>query len=214
MTAFATPYPVNLDLAGADVLVVGAGTVAARKVAGLVRAGARVTVVAPDAAPDIAANPDVVWERRAYVPGEVAGYRLAITATSDPSVNAQVAADGKAANVLVNSADDPKNCSFILPAVVNRGDLQITVSTNGRSPALAAWLRKRLEAEFDAAYSGLLDLLEEVRLECRTYFGTSELEGWDAAIDDGLIDLIRTGRLDDARQQVRNALNLPMESHS
>ena len=134
--AFEAPYPVNLDLWGRRVLVVGGGQVAARKVAGLLSAGAAVTVVAPDAVAEIAEDPDVRWHQRPYRRGEVASYRLAITATDDPSVNRQVARDGDAANVLVNSADDPANCSFILPAVVRRGDLQLTVSTNGLQPGV------------------------------------------------------------------------------
>jgi precorrin-2 dehydrogenase/sirohydrochlorin ferrochelatase len=206
--AFEALYPVNLDLTGRRVLVVGAGSVAARKVEGLLRAGAFVTVVAPDAVDEIALHPDVRWHARAYRRGEVASYRLAITATSDPSVNAQVARDGNAANVLVNSADDPVNCSFILPAVVTRGDLQLTVSTNGRSPAMSRWVRRRLEQQFTDTHATLLDVLSEVRDEARQQIGTSELPGWDEALDDDLLDLVADGRLDDARDRVRSALGL------
>jgi precorrin-2 dehydrogenase/sirohydrochlorin ferrochelatase len=205
---FEAPYPVNLDLAGRKVLVVGAGPVAARKVAGLLRAGAAVSVVAPEAVAEIAEDPDVRWHQRPYRRGEVASYRLAITATDDPAVNRQVARDGEAANVLVNSADDPANCSFILPAVVRRGDLQLTVSTNGRSPAFASWARRRLEQTFTDTHARLLDLLDEVRTEVRAVHGTSELPGWDAAIDDDLIGLIDTGDVDEARARVRASLGL------
>jgi precorrin-2 dehydrogenase/sirohydrochlorin ferrochelatase len=205
---FQAPYPVNLDLSGRRVLVVGGGDVAARKVAGLLRAGAVVTVVAPEAVAEIAEDPDVRWHRRVYRRGEAASYRLAITATDDPEVNRQVARDGEAANVLVNSADDPANCSFILPAVVRRGDLQITVSTNGRSPALASWARRRLEETFTDAHADLLDLLSEVREEVRAANGTTELPGWEDAIDDALIDLIAAGEVTEARARVRAALGL------
>jgi precorrin-2 dehydrogenase / sirohydrochlorin ferrochelatase len=205
---FETPFPVNLDLRGRRVLVVGGGPVAARKAASLLRAGANVTVVAPSAVSELAEDPDIRWHRREYRRGEVASYRLAITATNDPKVNAQVARDGNAANVLVNSADDPANCSFILPAVITRGDLQITVSTNGRSPAFARWARQKLERDFTDVHARVLDLLSDVRDEARALHGTSELPGWDDALDDELIDLVAQGRDDEARERVRAALGL------
>ena len=209
----ASPYPVNLDLRGRRALVVGAGPVAARKIDGLLRAGAEVTVVAPDAVEQIAGNPSVRWHRRPYRRGEVASYRLAITATNDPSVNAQVARDADAANVFVNSADDPPNCTFVLPAVVNRGDLQIAVSTNGRSPAFSSWIRRQLEAQFTDVHARVLDVVSVVRAEARSHFGTSEVDGWVEAIDDTLVELVAEGRTDEAHDRVRRALGLTIAEH-
>jgi precorrin-2 dehydrogenase/sirohydrochlorin ferrochelatase len=201
-------YPVNLELTGQRVLVVGGGQVAARKVAGLLRAGAVVTVVAPDAVTDLADDPDVRWHRREYRRGEAASYRLVFTATDDAAVNAQVARDGRAANVFVNSADDPANCTFTLPAVVQRGHLQLAVSTNGRSPAFAAWVRNRLEAQYTDVHARLLELLGEVRDEARSRLGTSELPGWAEVLDDDLLDAVGAGRDDEARARVRTALGV------
>jgi precorrin-2 dehydrogenase/sirohydrochlorin ferrochelatase len=206
--ALHAPFAVNLDIAGRRALVVGAGPIAARKAAALLRAGAVVTVVAPDAVSEIAEDPDIRWHRREYRRGEVASYRIAITATDDPTVNAQVARDGEAANVFVNSADDPANCSFILPAVVARGDLQVAISTNGRSPALAKWLRHRLERQITDVHAVLLDVLSDVRDEARHAFGTTEVDGWDDAIDNELLDLVDAGRTDEARDRVRRAIGL------
>ena len=205
---FQAPYPVFLDLIGKRALVVGAGPVAARKVAGLLRAGADVTVVAPDAVSEIAEDPDVRWHERPYRRGEVASYAIAITATSDPAVNRQVARDGNAANVWVNSADDPENCAFILPSVVRRGGLQIAVSTNGRSPAMAQWARRRLEALFTDAHGAALDVLAEVRAELQSDRGTSEVDGWTEAIDDRFFDLVASGDHTAARSHLRYALGL------
>ncbi|MEM7142202.1 MAG: bifunctional precorrin-2 dehydrogenase/sirohydrochlorin ferrochelatase [Actinomycetota bacterium] len=202
------PYAVNVDLAGRAVLVVGGGPVAARKVNGLLRAGAVVTVVSPDAVPEIADDPDVRWHRREYRRGEVASYRLAITATDDPAVNAQVAADADNANIFANSADDPDNCSFTLPAVARHGDVQLAISTGGRSPALARWLRRRYERELSAGYDQLLDLLAETRVEVRSLRGTSEVRGWDDALDADLLGLVRAGRIEDARSMLRDALGI------
>ena len=208
MASTPAPYPVNLCLAGQPVLVVGGGPVAARKVEALLRAGARVTVVAPAAAKAIAEQSEVTWKRRSYQPAEANAYRLVVTATNDPAVNAQVARDCEAANVFVNSADDPANCTFTLPSVVRRGDLQVAVSTGGRSPALARWLRKRIEREIDSGYATLLELLAETRAEAKAVFATSEVPGWEAALDSGLLELVRVGRTDEARTLLRRHLGL------
>ena len=204
----AVPYAVSLDLTDRAVLVVGGGPVAARKVAGLVRAGARVTVVAPRAVPEIADDPDVRWHRREYQRGEVASYRLAVTATGDREVDALVAADGERSSVFVNAADDPANCTFTLPAVARVGDLQVAVSTGGRSPALARWMRRRLERDLASGYDLLLELLAEVREELRRDHGTSESSGWESALDDGLLDLLRAGQIEAARLGLRKRLGL------
>jgi len=204
-------YPVNLLLAGRPVLVVGGGRVAAQKVAGLRPAGARITVVAPDIGRSLADDPEITCHLRPYAPGEVAGYRLAIACTDDPAVNATVAADGEAANVWVNSADDPPNCHFFLPAVVRRPPIQLAVSTGGTSPALAAWLRRRLEALVDAGrYTELAALLAEARGELRARAGSSEHEGWAAALNDGLAELVAAGDLEGARHRLRHHLGLPV----
>jgi siroheme synthase-like protein len=199
---------VFLDLQGRRALVVGGGHVAARKVAGLLRAGAQVTVVAPTAVTEIAEDPDVRWHERPYRRGEVASYAIAITATDDAAVNRQVARDANAANVWVNSADDPANCSFILPSVVARGDLQIAASTNGRSPAMAQWARRRIEALFTDVHATALDVVAEVRAEVKAANGTSEVDGWAASIDDEFFDLVASGDLESARRHLRNALGL------
>lgn len=208
MTSTPVPYPVNLCLAGQPVLVVGGGPVAARKVAALVGAGARVTVVAPAAVDTIAQNPRVTWQPRGYLRGEAGSYRLVVTATNNPKVNSLVARDCEAANVFVNSADDPANCTFTLPSVARRGDLQVTVSTGGRSPALARWLRRRIEREIDSSYTALLNLLAETRAEARAAHGTSEIPGWESALDRGLLELVRVGRTDEARSRLRRQLGL------
>lgn len=203
-----TSYPVNLRLSGLPVLVVGGGPVAARKMEALVQAGACVTVVAPAAVHGIADQPDVGWQQRMYRRGEAGSYRLVVTATNDPAVNAQVARDCEDANVFVNSADDPANCTFTLPSVARREHLQVAVSTDGRSPALARWLRRRIEREIDSGYAVLLDLLAEARTEARHTFGSSEIAGWETALDDGLLELVRVGRLDRARALLRRHLGL------
>ncbi len=201
-------YPVILDLHGKRVLVVGGGRIAARKIAGLLRAGADVSVVAPTAVHEITEDPDVRWFARPYQRGEAASYRLAITATGVPEVDRQVADDGDRAGIWVNSADDPDNCAFTLPAIARHGDLQVAVSTSGRSPALARWLRRRFQREISAGYDQLLELLCEVRAEVREQHGTSEVIGWDTALDDSVLDLVRRGRIEQARSVFHRHLGL------
>lgn len=199
-------YPVNLVVADRPCLVVGGGRVAVTKVRGLVEAGARVTVVAPEVDPRIVdAGVDV--ERRPYRRGEVAGYRLVVAATGDPAVNQQVYDDGEAAGVWVNSADDPERCSFILPARIRQGRLTVTVSTGGHSPAVAAWLRERLSAELGPEYDQLIELLSAARMEVQAEgVGTEQLD-WRRALDSGILDLVRAGRLEDAKERLRACLS-------
>ena len=202
------PYPINLRLEGQRCLVVGAGNVAIGKIEGLLRAGADLTVVAPELHPNLADDLRFRWLRRPYRVGEVANYRLVITCTDDPSTNAQVYGDGERFGVLVNSADDVENCRFTLPSTFNRGDLQVTVSTAGRSPALSAWLRRRLEADVGPEYRELLELLAGVRDEIRSSGGTSEIPGWKAALEDDLLDFITHGDHVAAERHLRTHLGL------
>jgi precorrin-2 dehydrogenase/sirohydrochlorin ferrochelatase len=197
-------YPVNLVLAGRRCLVVGGGTVALAKVRGLLAGGATsVHVVAPVLRPELADLPGVTTEARPYRPGEVAGYRLVVTATDDPDVNRQVFLDGEATGTWVNSADDPANCSFTLPSVVRRGPIMVTAGTGGHSPALATWLRRHVEGQLDDAWVALAELLAERRGELRAAGVPTEGLSWQEALDSGMLEVVRAGRLDEARQLLR-----------
>jgi siroheme synthase-like protein len=198
-------YPVNLVVDGKPVLVVGGGRVATGKVRNLVAAGARVTVVAPAVADEIAAM-DVTVERRPYAAGEVAGYRLAVSATGVPEVDAQVFADGEACGVWVNSADDPAHCAFTLPAVARRGPITVAVSTDGQSPAMASWLRARFEDELGPEFEVLLQILREQREALRSRGTPTEGLAWREALDSGLLDLVRQGRVAEARERLQACL--------
>jgi siroheme synthase-like protein len=198
-------YPVNLVVSGRPCLVVGGGRVALQKVQGLAEAGADVTVVAPDVEPGIEALATV--ERRPYRRGDAARYRLVVAATGDPLVNQQVYDDAEAAGVWVNSADDPERCSVTLPAQLRRGRLTVTVSTAGHSPAVASWLRDRLAGELGPEYDQLIGLLGEVRTEIRAAGRSTEGLDWRGALDSGILDLIRAGRLEDAKERVSACLS-------
>lgn len=137
-------YPVMLDLTNIRILIVGGGVVASRKAKPLVECGARVTVISPVVSDDMRAVGPAEIIERGYEPGDGTGFQLIMTATDVRSVNALVAQEARANGQWVNSADDPDNCSFILPALIRRGPVTIAVSTGGASPSLAGWLRDRI----------------------------------------------------------------------
>jgi len=159
-------FPMFLKLEGRRCLVVGAGAVAEGKIRGLLESGASVQVVAPEAVLQIrkwAWEGTVGWSPRSFQPHDLDGAFLVITATSSPEVNARVFSEARERKVLCNSVDDPEHCDFYYPAMVNRGDLQIAISTNGRSPALAQRLRQELEEQFGPEYEAWVRELGEAR---------------------------------------------------
>jgi precorrin-2 dehydrogenase / sirohydrochlorin ferrochelatase len=175
-------YPVVLDLSGVPVLLVGGGTIASRKAEGLRAAGARVTVVAPDVLDTLAAQVAEVRARR-YAATDLDGHRLVMTATDDPAVNAQVAADARAAGVWVNSADDPEHCTFILPAVARRGPVVVAVGTGGSSPALARHLRDRIAGEvLTPEVEAAADDLSAQRAAIHAEGGSTEAIDWSERV--------------------------------
>ena len=201
--------PVNLLVRGRRVVVVGGGRIAARKIVPLLELGAVVEVVAPRAGSEVrewAAAGRLTLHERPFAPADVAGAWVVFTATDDPTVNAAVFAAGEAAGIFVNSADDPANCSFTLMSVIRRGDLVVTVGTGGRSPALAAHLRRQLEAEIGPEYPTLLDLLSEAREALRAGGRSSEDADWQTAFDRGIVELVRSGRVDEAKELLDSCL--------
>ena len=205
MPASGPAYPVNLLLTGRSVLVVGGGVVAAEKARGLLAAGAVVHVVATVVSFEVQSL-EVTWEARPYARGEVEGYRLAVACTDDPSANQAVFDDGEAAGIWVNAADDPERCAYTLPARLDQGRLLVTVSTGGHSPALASWLRDQLAGQLGPEYDTLIDLLAEARAGLVAQGRPTLGADWRSALDSGMLDLVRAGRIDEAREQLQTAL--------
>jgi precorrin-2 dehydrogenase len=178
-------FPVCLELAGRRCLVVGGGVVAERRIAGLLEAGAAVTVIAPALTPALAAlaaEGRLRHEPRGYRDGDLAGFDLALAATDAGLVNAALAREGRARGVWVNAADDPANCTFILPALVRRGDLTVAVSTGGTSPALARAVREDLERYLTADYATLAQIAAEARRELRAAGRAADAAAWRRAL--------------------------------
>jgi siroheme synthase-like protein len=204
-----TGYPANLVVAGRHCVVVGAGRIAARKIAALLDAGADVYVVAPDAKAEVRGWADagkLEFADRKFEPADLDGAWLVTTATGDPDVDHSVFAASEDRHIWVNSADDPENCSFTLMSVVRSGDLVVTIGTGGRSPALASWLKRRFEGELGPEYATLLDILSEAREELRASGRSSEDADWRQALDSGMLESIRAGRVDEAKETLRACL--------
>jgi len=159
-------FPMFLKLGGRPCLVVGAGTVAESKIASLIEADARVLVVAPDATPGVLAWAEakrVEWRQRGFQPGDLDGMFIVVAATSSTELHKQIFQEATRRGVLCNIVDVPELCDFYYPAVVQRGALQIAVSTSGQSPALAQRLRIELEEQFGPEYEAWLEYLGEAR---------------------------------------------------
>jgi precorrin-2 dehydrogenase/sirohydrochlorin ferrochelatase len=200
-------YPVNLVVAGQRCLVVGGGLVAVQKVRELAACGALVDVVAPQIDPAIAEVAGTTCLERDYEAGEATGYRLVMAATDDPVVNRMVHDDAEGAGVWVNSADDPQNCTFTLPARVRQGPLLVTFSTGGRSPALSKWMRRRFADEIGPEYVTLLELLEQERIRLQEAGSPTEGLDWQRALDSGMLELVREGHLAEAKERLQACLS-------
>jgi precorrin-2 dehydrogenase / sirohydrochlorin ferrochelatase len=163
----ATPFYIAcLRLKGRRCLVVGAGEIGLEKVEGLLACDGDVTVVAPDAHPELvqlALEGSIQWERRQYQSGDLDGCLIAIAATSDTDVNIKVFEDAEQRAMLVNVVDVPPLCNFILPAIVRTGPLAVAISTAGASPALAKRMKREIAEQFGEPYAQLAILLNEAR---------------------------------------------------
>jgi precorrin-2 dehydrogenase/sirohydrochlorin ferrochelatase len=211
-----TLYPVNLVLRGRRCLVVGGGGVAARKVSGLVDAGAVVHVVGRWVGEGIRRLADdpassVTYEERPYVVDDIEGAWLIITATDVSAVNATVRADGEAARIWVNAADDPPSCSFTLPAVVRQGPVMVTVSTAGHSPALATWLKGHVGEKMGPEFATLAGLLGEARARLQAEGRSTEDVNWRPALNWDMLGEIRAGDLARARKRLEACLSSSLD---
>lgn len=226
-------YPIFIEMQGRAVLLVGGGHVALEKIGKLVDAGARVTVIAPtliDEVSALATRGRVDWRPRPFAPGDTTGFDMVMVATDDGAVNQAVANEARAAGIWVNTADDLANCDFILPSLATRGTIAIAVSTGGTSPALARWLRGRMEEFLSEDVERLGDLLADVRLAsrerdrqcaatcdrtqppppllCRHCPNRIYPDRWQDAIDDDLLVLLRGGDYAAARARLTATLGL------
>lgn len=209
-------YPAFLNISGRLCVVVGGGTVAERKVLSLLEAGATVRLISPqltDKLHELAAEGRIDWQARCFQLGDLTGARLVFAATDSAAVNKAVAQEAAAAGQLVNVADAPELCSFQVPAVVRQGDLSIAISTNGKSPALAARIRKQMEADYGPAYAVLLALLGRIRE--RALAGTANSQArrnlFENLVHEDILLWMRNGQWELVRDHLGNVLGMDAE---
>ncbi len=191
-------YPVNLDIKNRRCLVVGGGRVGLRKVETLLSCGAFVTVVSPqveDKLQHLSKKTGITIKQRPYRSTDLDRMFLVIGATDDEDLNQQISEDAQRVNMLCNIADRPGACNFILPAIVQRGDLVVTVSTSGKSPAFAKKLKKDLENEFGEEYTAFLCLMGAVRKKLLSTKHAPEAHKplFEQLIGGNLVEYIRNG---------------------
>ncbi|HYS17628.1 MAG TPA: bifunctional precorrin-2 dehydrogenase/sirohydrochlorin ferrochelatase [Candidatus Binatia bacterium] len=204
-------FPVLLELADRRCVMVGGGMVAERRVDGLLAAGARVRVISPRTTRTLAAlaaEGRIELESRGYREGDLAGADLAFVATDAGEVNAAVAREARERGLWVNAADDPTHCTFILPALVRRGDLTVAVSTGGSSPALARAIREELEAYLTAEYATLAAIAAEARRELRAAGRLVTADAWRRALGPEVRRLIVERGRDDAKHRLLELLGV------
>lgn len=198
-------YPICADLNRRRCLVVGAGKVAARKVRSLLETGALVRVVSPDAVEEVAelaGEGKIDWQKRTFAKSDLEGVFLVVGAAGDPEVNRQVYEAADSASILINIADEPGLCNFILPSVIRRGEFQIAISSGGASPVLARKIREVLEHRFGPHYGELVEELSRIRegLKERLPDESKRRQFWEQLID---LDFFDSLSVDEIHAKVR-----------
>lgn len=191
-------YPVNLNITDKLCLVVGGGAVAFRKTRSLLAGNATVRVISPELHSELrvlAENKDIEWFERGFVEGDVKGAFLVFAATNNQDVQQLVQKEAKKYSVLLNSADDPQSSHFHVPAHFRRGEMLVSVSTGGSSPALAKTLRKSLEDVVIPEYELVVALLSLVREEVVGPDSDSRANNalFHTLLEQGIVQLILQG---------------------
>jgi len=206
-------FPIFVEMKRRRCLVIGGGAVAERKIAGLLEAGAILTVISPDMSETIARwskEKLINFVARRYQPGDLAGHELVFIATNDAEVNATAYNEGRERRVWVNAADDPANCDFILPSVLRRGDLTVAVSSGGGSPALARTIREELEIHLSQEYEQLAKLATEARVELHKRSLNVPFETWRKALSGDVRQFLMRGELARAKSYLLKELGVAL----
>ncbi len=216
MIVTAAPYfPMFTDLTGRVCLVVGGGRIAEGRTRLLAAHGAVLRLVTPelsDGLTELVARGQVAeLRRRRYAAEDLDGVFLALAATNYREINAQIAEHAHARGILCNVADDPEACDVHIPALVQRGDLTVAISTGGASPAVTAGVRRRLEELFGPEWSALLRLLGDLREDTKRRYPqpAQRAAAVRALLDDGrVLALLRAGATEEAYRYARTTLDL------
>ncbi len=210
-------FPLYASIVGKRCVVVGGGAVAARKVADLLAAGAQVCVVSPDATPMIQQHAQsglLEWKAAPYAPEHLHEAWLVFAATNIRAVNAQVSQDAQDRHCFVNVADAPDEGSFLVPTVVRRGDLCLSISTGGNNPLLARKIAEELQAQYGPEYGLLVELLGQMRgyVKSRTFVPDQRRHALSQLVEreSELRALLQTGNVEEARTLAEDIVNLAL----
>ncbi|MGN0954272.1 precorrin-2 dehydrogenase/sirohydrochlorin ferrochelatase family protein [Dialister sp.] len=205
-------YPVNLTMKGVPCLVIGGGHVALRKVKRLLGEDAEVTVISPVLTEEMERlfrEKRISWRKASYQPGDARGYHFVVTACGVRQVAEWVHEESLHDSFLYNAADFPSlgNCS--LPAAFETGGIHFAVSTDGRSPAMAKYVKNWLKGQIPPSFGAWLDRVGDIREELKKEESHSRMreEFWHTVFDDRIMDLVISGKLDEAEERVRNAVS-------
>lgn len=179
-------FPINLNLTGRRVLLVGGGRIALRKAEQLLACGADLTVLSPEVVDDFL-DMGVTLVQRCYEAGDVASFRLVVTATGNIEVDQQIFNECESLGIWVNSADDPDRCTFTLPAVHRQGSVMVTVSTGGASPALSSFLRARIAELIGPEFADIAAELAAQRADVHARGASTEDIDWRPIIERVLV---------------------------
>lgn len=198
-------YPVFLDIKGKKCVIIGGGEVAARKAERLLDCGARVLVISPQLTPELAEMKEknvIDYIASPYSGNLIDGAALVIGATDDDKTNAQISMDARSKGIPVNIVDDPQKCDFILPSLMQRGDLAIAIGTGGKSPALARHLREELELKYGREYEIFLNILGNLRVKMARNEGRGK-DWFHAMLAAGIMDAIKNKDEKKVREMVK-----------
>jgi uroporphyrin-III C-methyltransferase/precorrin-2 dehydrogenase/sirohydrochlorin ferrochelatase len=195
--------PIFLTIRHKPCLVVGAGSIAARKIGLLLKAGADVSVVASNIGSEVSELERQGVIRcllRNYEPTDLKGVKLVIAATNNAQLNADISIMAQAENILVNVVDNPELCSFLMPSIIDRNPIQIAISTGGASPVLARLIRSKLEASIPSAYGELAKLVENYRTKVKQAFANVDLRRrfWESVLEGPVSEFALSGRMNEA----------------
>jgi len=190
-------YPLYHNLQGKTVLLVGGGNIGLQKLPALLECEAKVHLVAPEILPEIEAmlathTETLKWDKREYETVDLQGVVFVIAATDNPALQQRIAGEARARNLWVNIVDVPALCDFIAPALVSRGKIQIAISTGGAAPALAKFIRKKLETIIGDEYVQFAEIAQRLRPQIMKLPKPKRLALWDSIVNDKFLNDIKT----------------------
>ena len=205
-------YPIYLNLAGKGCLVVGGGQVAERKTATLLEYEAKVRLVSPEVTRCIdnwAVKNLITWRRGVFQPEDLEEIFLVFIATGDSEVNKDITALCREKGILVNAVDDPPNCDFYVPSILRRNSLCLAISTEGKSPLLAAKLRRELEDIITVEYGEWVEILGSLRDEIKNskldLYERKQL--FEALVYSNMLDLLKEGKNEQIEERIKECMS-------